>query len=157
MDDTKEEGHRQTGFETFNFLISNTVKNMEKLKTKGMGDYGLSATHTLCIRHMYDSPDGLTRTELSRLCSVDRAQITRIIGELLAKGYVEEIGSGSNYRKKCVLTDKGRDIARDIDERLDRVIQFVSGSIPRDRLEIFYQTLSEICNNLENAEKYLKK
>ena len=145
----------QTGFEAFNGWIGNAAKELEKLKSKGMSDYGLSGTHTLCMRQMYDFPQGLTRTELAHRCNVDRAQITRVIGELLAKGYVQERGNGSNYRKKCMLTEQGLEITRDINERVNRVLQFVSGSIPRERLEIFYQTLEEICNNLEKAEEML--
>lgn len=146
---------RQTGFETFNGMIGNAAKNLEKLKSKGMGDYGLSGTHTLCMRQLYEADGGLTRTELARRCGVDRAQITRVIGELLVKEYVTEVGNGSNYRKKCVLTEKGQEIAGDINERVTRILQFVSGDIPKERLEIFYQTLEEICRNLEQAEKML--
>lgn len=145
----------ETGFEAFNALIGNAMKSLEKLKSKGMGDYGLSGTHTLCMRQMYESPQGLTRTELAHRCGVDRAQITRVIGELLAKDLVLEVGNGSNYRKKCVLTDKGRSITTDINDRVARILQFVSGDIPNDRLTVFYETLAEICVNLEQAEEIL--
>jgi len=145
----------ETGFEAFNGLIGNAMKNLDRLKAKGMGDYGLSGTHTLCMRQMYHFSNGLTRTELARRCGVDRAQITRIIGELLAKGLVQEVGNGSNYRKRCILTDKGREVTADINDRVTRILQFVSGDIPQERLKIFYETLNEICNNLENAEDIL--
>ncbi len=145
----------ETGFDAFNGLLGNTMKNLERLKTKGMGDYGLSGTHTLCLRQLYEIPSGLTRTELAKLCGVDRAQITRVIGDLLQKGLAKEMGSGSNYRKKCTLTAEGRQIAADINDRVQRIVQFVSGGIEEERLESFYRTLAEICENLERAEKYL--
>ncbi len=145
----------ETGFEAFNGLIGNAMKHLDRLKARGMGDYGLSGTHTLCMRQMYDIPHGLSRTELARRCGVDRAQITRVIGDLLAKELALEIGSGSNYRKRCVLTDKGREITADINHRVELILQFVSGDIPKERLAVFYQTLSEICHNLENAEDIL--
>ena len=145
----------QTGFEAFHGHIASAAKNLEKLKSKGMGDYGLSGTHTLCMRQLSESSQGLTRTELAYRCNVDRAQITRVIGELLAKEYVKEIGNGSNYRKKCVLTEEGRKISQDINDRVKRIQQFVSGEIPKESLEIFYKTLEEICDNLEKAESML--
>ncbi len=144
-----------TGFDAFNGLLGNTMKNLERLKTKGMGDYGLSGTHTLCLRQLYEIPEGLTRTELAKLCGVDRAQITRVIGDLLQKGLAKEMESGSNYRKKCALTAEGRQIAADINDRVQRLVRFVSGNIEEERLESFYRTLAEICENLERAEKYL--
>ena len=148
-------GAPSTGFEAFSSLLGSTIKSMEHLKAKGMCEYGLSGPHTLCIQKMYYEPLGLTRTELSQKCGVDRAQITRVIGELLNKGYVEEIGSGSNYRKKCVLTPRGREIATEIVALIQKINTFVSGDIPEDRLQLFYETLTEIYENLKQAEKLL--
>ena len=144
-----------TGFEVFSALLSTTAKSLEHLKAKGMGEYGLSGMHTLCLQKLYEAPEGLTRTELSRRCGVDRAQITRVIGELLAKGVVFEVGGSSNYRKKCVLTDEGRTTAAEIDALIKKINCFVSGSIEPARLKIFYETLYEICLNLQKAEKLL--
>ena len=107
------------------------------------------------MRQLYDCPTGLTRTELATRLSVDRAQITRVIGELLEKGFVSEIGRGSGYRKKCALTEKGYAATAEINSIVDRINQFVSGDIPAERLESFYQTLGEICENLKKAEELI--
>lgn len=144
-----------TGFEAFSGLLGVAVKNLDRLKSKGMSDYGLSGTHTLCLRQMYEAPSGLTRTELAQKVGVDRAQITRLMGDLLAKELVREIGNGSNYRKKCVLTEEGRTVTEGINDRVKRIQQFVSGDIPTERLALFYETLSEICSNLEQADDLL--
>lgn len=145
----------ETGFEAFNALLGNTMKSLEHLKAKGMGEYGLSGMHTLCLQKLYEVPEGLTRTELSRRCGVDRAQITRVIGELLIKGVVFEVGGTSNYRKKCVLTEEGRKTAAEIDVLIKKINSFVSGDIDPERLKIFYETLHEICQNLKRAEEFL--
>ncbi len=152
MEPTAKQTKMATGFEAFSSLIGAAMKSLERLKAKGMGEFGLSGTHTLCMRRLYDAPDGLTRTQLAGRCEVDRAQITRVIGELLQKGLVEEIGSGSGYRKKCRLTDQGRRVTTEINDLVTEILSFVSGDIPADRLEIFYEILHEICNNLKKAE-----
>lgn len=143
------------GFETFSAMLGAATKSLERLKSKGMEEFGLSGTHTLCLRQLYDCTTGLTRTELSTRLSVDRAQITRVIGELLEKGFVTEIGGGSGYRKKCALTKKGRAATSEINSIVDRINHFVSGDIPAERLDAFYQTLGEICENLKRAEELL--
>lgn len=143
------------GFEAFSGMLGTAVKNLEKLKSRGMEEYGLSGTHTLCLRQLFDSPDGLTRTQLSHKLGVDRAQITRVIGELLTKGFVAETEGASNYRKRCYLTHKGKEITAEINGTVRRINDFVSGDIPEERLAIFYQTLGEICNNLIKAEELL--
>ena len=144
-----------TGFEAFNGLIGIAMKCLERLKAKGMSEYGLSGTHTLCMRQLFEAPGGMPRTLLAQRCGVDRAQITRVIGELIAKGFVLELENGSNYRKKCVLTEKGREAAMEVNALVNKIQQFVSGNIPPERLDIFYETLTEICENLKKAEDFL--
>ena len=143
------------GFEAFSAMLSSATKSLERLKSKGMEEFGLSGTHTLCLRQLYDNPDGFTRTELASRLSVDRAQITRVIGELLEKGFVTEHGGGSGYRKKCILTEKGASATAEINSIVERINHFVSGDIPPDRLLSFYETLGEICENLKKAEDLL--
>ena len=155
MQNSTSEGTQTTGFEAFNTLLGSASKSLDRLKSKGMEKYGLSGTHTLCMRRMYDYPDGLTRTELSRLLSVDRAQVTRIIGELLAEGLVEENGGSSYYRRKCMLTEKGKEMTADVNARVNKILKFVSGDIEPERLDMFYVILNEICENLKKAEKLL--
>lgn len=146
-----------TGFEAFNGLIGNAEKSLEKLKSKGMEEYGLSGTYTLCLRQLYDNDGGWTRTELARRCGVDRAQITRVIGELIAKNLVQEIGCGANYRKKCILTEQGRAVTAEVNETVSRMTRLVSGDIPKERLAVFYETLTEICEKLQQAVELLEK
>jgi DNA-binding MarR family transcriptional regulator len=143
------------GFEAFSGMIGSATKSIEKIKNRGMSEFGLSGTHTICMRRLFEAPEGLTRTELAKRCAVDRAQITRVIGELLEGGYVYERGEGSHYRKKCLLTDRGREITEEINCLVDQVLARVSGQIPKERLEAFYETLAEICENLRNAEDML--
>ena len=145
----------RTGFEAFHSSIGSAMKSVEKIKAKGMDEYGLSGTYTMCLRQLYEKPEGLTRTELAQRCYVDRAQITRVIGELLDRGLVIEVGNGSNYRKRCVLTDQGRTVTGEINDLVNRILSFVSGDIPPDRLAIFYETLNEICEKLKQAEDML--
>lgn len=147
-------GH-ETGFEAFNSLIGSANKSLDRLKSKGMEKYGLSGVHTMCMRQLYENPKGLTRTELATRLSVDRAQVTRIIGELLAAGYVTENDTRSNYRKKCMLTVDGKAVTADVNNRVEKINRFVSGDISPEKLESFYKTLEEICDNLKKAEDYL--
>ena len=152
MDIQVSQKHLETGFNSFSTLISSALKSLEKLKSRYMEQFGLSGTHTLCIRQLNDSKEGLTRTELANRLSVDRAQVTRIIGELLAAGLVTESKGNSSYRKKCMLTEKGKEVAIEVNRIVAKINQFVSGDISEDRLISFYDTLIEICDNLKKAE-----
>lgn len=143
------------GFETFSAMLGSASKSLEKIKSKKMEEFGLSGTHTLCLLQLYECPDGLMRTELANRLGVDRAQITRVVGELLSKGFATEEGRGSGYRKKCRLTEKGEAVSSEIMGTVERINKFVSGDIPPDRLKEFYDIFGEICEKLKSAEELL--
>ena len=140
-------------YEAFNNLIYAALKSMQKIKHKGMLPYGLSSTHTICMRRLYESPNGITRAQLAKLCMIDKAQISRIVTELEEKGYLSESGeSKANYRAKLILTEEGIKTAAEINEIVLKINTFVSGDIPEENINIFYDTLQQICDNLKKAE-----
>jgi len=109
------------------------------------------------LRHLYNFPDGLTRTKLVRLCDIDKAQVSRIINDLCSKGYVIETENDNiNYRKRLKLTPLGKDTTEEINRKVLRVNEFVSADIPDEQLEVFYETLNIICENLKSAETELE-
>ena len=140
-------------YEAFNNLIYAALKSMQKIKHKGMLPYGLSSTHTICIRRLYENQSGVTRAQLAKLCMIDKAQISRIVTELEEKGYLSESGeSKANYRAKLILTEEGIKTAAEINEIVLKINKFVSGEIPEENINIFYDTLQQICDNLKKAE-----
>lgn len=148
---------QQDRFDQFTHLTSSAVKSIQKLKIKGMLPFGLTAAHTVCLRHLYNYPDGITRTKLVRLCDIDKAQISRTINDLCSKGYVVETESeNANYRKRLKLTPMGKDTTELINKKILTVNEFVSNDIPEDELKIFYETLDKICERLKLADTELE-
>ena len=139
-------------YDTFNSLITCAQKSIQKIKNKGMLPYGLASTHTICMRRLFESPTGITRAQLAKLCMIDKAQISRIVSELEEKGYVMEADTNHNYRSKLILTESGIKTAAEINEIVLRINNFVSGNIPEENINIFYDTLQQICDNLKKAE-----
>ena len=147
----------QDRFDKFNQLTASANKSLQKLKVMGMLPFGLTGAHTMLLRHLYNSPDGVTRTKLVRLCDIDKAQVSRTINDLCSKGYVIETDNDNiNYRKRLKLTPLGKDITEEINRKVLRVNEFVSADIPEDQLAIFYETLETICKNLKTAEVELE-
>lgn len=144
---------RRDRFAEFSTLIYNASRSLHRLKTRGMKAYGLGSTHTFCLRTLHASKNGMTRTQLAVACSVDKAQISRLVSELAEMGYLVEESKGAGYRKKILLTDRGREVAAEIDDMVERVLHFVSGEIPEEHVEQMYQTLRLICDNLKRAEE----
>ena len=143
-------------FEVFYNLIGSATKSIHRLKNKGMHPFGLTSAHTICLRKLYEKPEGVTRTQLAKLCVVDKAQITRIIGELTDNGFaIEKKSARANYRSKLMLTEEGKRVTEEINNIVLRINDFVSGDIPEEDIEKFYETFNRICDNLKKAEELI--
>ena len=140
-------------FEQFNQMLASAAKSLQRIKQKHMEKYGLTSTHTICLRLLFENPDGLTKKEISDNCDVDKAQITRIIKDLLSKGYVIEDEADKAYNHKFFLTEEGMRITDEINSLVLKVNDYVSGSIPKTDIDSFYDTFDTINKNLHNAEK----
>ena len=136
-------------------MTGSAAKSITKIKHKKMSKYGLGSTHTTCLRRLYAAENGLTRTQLSKLCELDKAQITRIVGELSNKGFVIEESKGSGYKKKIFLTDSGREMTAEIYRVVLELNEYVSGSIPQEDIDHFYRVFEKICLGLRKAEQIL--
>ena len=141
-------------FNRFCSLLCGATKSIQKLKSKYMTHYGLTSAHTMCIRYLDASIDGLTRMELAEMCDIDKAQISRTVNELCAKGYLTETESESNnYRKRLKLTPLGKDTADEINKAIKEIHAFVSKDLDEEQLMTFYTTFDLICTRLKQAEE----
>ena len=142
-------------FDAFSDCYMSAAKSITKLKEKGMAPYGLSSVHTRCIRSLNEYSSGLTRMQIAKCCGVDKAQISRIIGELHGKGYITDNSVKSGYKNKIELTERGRTVADQVNEIILNINNFVSGDIPEEKITVFYEVFEQICENLKSAEEKL--
>ena len=147
----------QDRLEAFSTLITGASRSITRLKNIQMAHYGLGSTHTICIRKLYDSGEGLTRKQLSEACELDKAQISRVIVELVDKGFVEESSGKSSYKKRISLTDSGKNIAAEVNSIILDVNNFVSGDISDEDICSFYRVFSKICDGLKGAEDIFER
>ena len=106
---------RSDRFEMFSTPIVRLIKDVQTLKAEKMARYGLKGTNAVCLCCVYESGDGLTATELSSLGEIDKAQVSRCMTELTAKGYVyRDDRDGKRYKQKYRLTAEGARVAADV-------------------------------------------
>lgn len=137
----------------FNTLLSDAQKSLARIKHKQMESYGLESSHAVCMYMLRENPSGFTKAELARNCKVDKAQITRVINDLLEKNYVFVFPAERSYKQKYCLTPKGEEITEDMRSIATETVRYVGGDIPKDQIDNFYKTFQTICDNLSKAEK----
>ena len=137
-------------FETFTFLINKIKRNISRLKAEEMSEFSLKSSHVNCIYYLsrYDS---LTATELTELCSEDKAAISRSLAHLDDCGLVsyKESTNRKKYNTPIVLTEQGRTVAERLSKSISKVLEESSAGLDEESRKIMYEGLEIISKNLE--------
>ena len=140
-------------FIKFSALLNSAEKSISRMKHKKMDSYGLDNAHALCICVLCESEEGLTKTELATRCGVDKAQISRVVTALQKKNFIGTPSGEKTYKQRYTLTEQGKKMANEISSLILDINGYVSDSIPKEHLAIFYSTFETICENLKKAEE----
>ena len=127
------------------------AKNIKRLADSKMEPYGLRSAHIMCILQLAKSEKGLSSAELSRVCGVDKAFVSRITNELMEKNYISrKIGpKQGKYKTKFLLTDEGKRVYAVMNDIINKFIQKISKNTPVKKLETFYEVLNSIDTELD--------
>ena len=115
---------------------------IKRIKTSEMKEFDLQAPHVSCLYYLYISNEPLTATELCEMCDEDKAYISRAIDSLEKEGCIVcESKTEKRYKSPLMLTEKGRDIAEKISEKIDGIVGKASLGLSEENREIFYRSL----------------
>ena len=142
-------------FKTFTVLMAKINRSIRKIKNEEMAEFGLKSPHVSCLYYLYKE-ESLTAKELSDICDEDKAAVSRSILALERLGYLScESESKKRYKAPLKLTEEGKAIAQRIANKIDSVLDFVSGAIAENERVGFYENLGSVCENLQKfCEKY---
>ena len=143
----------QERFETFTVLINRISRNIKKIKNQEMAEYNLRSAHVSCLYYIYTLNDA-TATDLCERCEEDKATISRALDYLDNNGYItREVESAKRYKSPLLLTDKGYEIGRKIADKIDGVLDTISGGLTEEERIAFYRSLSIVSESLEAVAK----
>lgn len=143
-------------FKQFTVSVLKLNKIIQKIKTFEMREFGLKAVHVLCVYFLNGSDGGLTASELVRLTLEDKAAISRALGLLKEKGFVEYGANGRNASVR--LTEDGKALAQFIEKETSAAEKACSLDFSEEERQIFYKSLTQIAENMQKYyENLLKK
>ena len=141
-------------YEMFTVLIAKINRNIRKIKNQEMLEYNLKSLHISCLYYLYLS-GGLTATELCERCEEDKATISRSLDYLEKEGYLTcDTQNAKRYKSPLVLTEKGKEVGKQIVDKVNRVLDGVGANLNDSEREIFYRSLNLISDNLEIVAKH---
>lgn len=145
----------QERFETFTVLINRISRNIRKIKNQEMAEYNLRSAHVSCLYYIY-ALENATATDLCERCEEDKATISRSLEYLEANGYIKRDTEGiKRYKSPVLLTEKGREVGKKIADKINGVLDQISGSLTEEERVAFYRSLSLISESLEEVSRKL--
>ena len=139
----------QDRFETFTSLIAKIGRNIRRIKNSALASYNLRSQHISVLYYLF-SGENLTATDLCDRTKEDKSTISRALDYLESRGYlVCESRTAKRYKSPLVLTDKGRDVGRQISDTVNRVLDEAGAGLTEEDRVILYRSLSTVSENLE--------
>ena len=137
-------------FQLFTVLISGINRSIHRIKTEEMSEFELRSSHVSCLYYLYKQ-EKLTSREICDLCSEDKANISRALKYLEEKGYVtcETVGT-KRYQSPMSLTESGKEIGKNIVQKIDRVLEVASKGLTEEERKIMYKGLLAVNKNLND-------
>ena len=136
-------------FEMFTIMIAKASRYIKRLKTEEMSEFELKTPHVSCIYYLYKK-EKLTSKELCDICEEDKASISRSIEYLEKNGYIRCLDQAKKrYKSSLVLTEKGLEVGKKIEEKIDNILAKSSEGLSEKEREIFYKSFGIICDNLQ--------
>lgn len=116
----------------FSKAIVDVVKKMRKKMDEFLKKYGLTHFHALYVLELFKFGT-LTMGELTDNIGVDKANTSRVVKDLIEKGYAEKIGE-ADRKFSLKLTRTGKKMAQDFKTRIDNLMEgALAGFSERDK------------------------
>ena len=133
----------------FSLLLSleNVTKCIEKIKSIKISEFGIRSAHFNCMMHIDLSSDGLTPTELSKDCGVDKAFVSRTTADLIKGGFIQtnqKFNDGRKYRNTYILTEKGKEVIKETKALIEKYFSDISDKISEYEMKCFLRVMMAI-------------
>ena len=137
-------------FEQFCGAIASIQHSIAKIERMEMEKHGLKGPHAQCMLVMERNPDGITAAALCAECEKDKAAISRTLAELDAAGMITRVDiNGKRYRSRLYLTEKGKAVARQVNDLVHQAVSRVTSGYDVVTREVFVHVLGLIALNLQ--------
>lgn len=139
-------------FEHFSLAISEIYRYWHQIAGEEMRKYGLKASHATYLVTLSRFPLGLTAPKIAAYCGRDKADVSRMMSILDAKGLA--VREGANRYRGCLrLTQEGQKVAGEISSRAQQAVALASEGLTEEKRAIFNEALDTIARNLHRISQ----
>lgn len=137
-------------FEQFSSAFSSIYRYIQKIEREEMEKHGLKGAFAQYLMALHRHPDGMTASQLCEACDMNKAAVSRAIGEMEEAGLVcKKSENETSYRAPLFLTERGREIVQFVYERGIIAVEKGGQGLSEDDRRAFYAALQLIAGNLQ--------
>lgn len=140
-------------FEQFTAAISSIYRFVQKIERDEMAKYGLKGAAAQYLLAMSRHPEGITAAALCEVCDRDKAAVSRILGEMEARGLVVRVDGDSAYRALLTLTPAGQQAADYVNQKASLAVELAGKDVTDEDRAVLYATLGKIFNNIKTISR----
>lgn len=129
------------------------VREYELCDQMCMGQYRVTASQGYTMLTLPES-ESMTMNALSEAMGLANSTMTRMIDQLVGKGFVRREADEEDRRVVCVsLTAQGKETRRNLEQAQQYFFGQVLTEIPQDERHVFLQVLERIVAAIEKVRK----
>ena len=141
-------------FERFAFTISEIHRCIQRIERSEMARRGLKGAYAQYLVAILRHPEGMTVAELCLTCEINKAAVSRAVGDMERQGLVQRRGSSNTvYRARLCLTETGRETAAYVHEKAQAVVEAAGREFTDEERELLYTALGRVATRLREIAR----
>ena len=135
------------------YLIKRIETEVTAKMNKALTEYDVTLAQFTVLNFVNDNPNDLSSAQLSRRFSMTPQSMNEVVTTLQRKELIEKnIDADNNRILRISLTDKGLDILKQCNEKIDVVEKDLFGGLSTADLQTFRGLIGTVLTDIRSAE-----
>lgn len=134
------------------YLIKRIETEVTAKMNKALTEYDVTLSQFTVLNFVNDNPNDLSSAQLSRRFSMTPQSMNEVVTTLQRKELIDKNVDADNKRiLRISLTEKGRDILNDCNEKINAVEKDLFGILSNAELQTFRSLIGTVLTDIRNA------
>ena len=121
-----------------------------------MAAYKLTHAQLAVIEYLLKKEDSSSLVDIAKYLNVEKSTITRTVNRLEKNNFIRQVPSNDNRERRIALSDFSNEIQSKVQKTKEAFESKAFKNISNEELDVTFQTLLKIFNNLNGDEQQAK-
>jgi len=135
------------------FQVSRAMSNTLDQR---MAEYKLTHAQLAIIEYLVKKDDSSSLVDIAKYLNVEKSTITRTVKRLEKNNFIRQVPSNDNRERRIALSDFSNEIQSKVQKTKEAFESKVFKNISNEELDVTFQTLLKIFNQLNGDEQQAK-